>query len=121
MHLMGRFFEKQDPFQFGGLRPPLFLGRDESPPGNQGSKKGKSVSTFSKGRKAGVLVFLFIFRTLSDFSPREQGLQSNLNKTDYKSQNGAPCMKKIYSKILLITLIVSTIIFSAIHVTFGVH
>jgi len=30
-------------------------------------------------------------------------------------------MKKIYSKILLITLIVSTIIFSAIHVTFGVH
>jgi hypothetical protein len=30
-------------------------------------------------------------------------------------------MKKIYSKILLIALIVSTIIFSGIHVTFGVH
>jgi hypothetical protein len=30
-------------------------------------------------------------------------------------------MKKIYAKILLIALIVSTIIFSGIHVTFGVN
>ena len=30
-------------------------------------------------------------------------------------------MKKIYSKILLIALIVSTVIFSGIQVTFGVH
>jgi len=30
-------------------------------------------------------------------------------------------MKKIYVKILLITLIVSTIILSGIHVTFGVN
>jgi hypothetical protein len=34
---------------------------------------------------------------------------------------GCPDMKKIYSKILLIALIVSTIIFSGIHVTFGVN
>lgn len=30
-------------------------------------------------------------------------------------------MKKIHSKILFIALIVSTIILSGIHVTFGVH
>jgi hypothetical protein len=30
-------------------------------------------------------------------------------------------MKKLYSKILLIVLIVSTIILSGIHVTLGVH
>jgi hypothetical protein len=30
-------------------------------------------------------------------------------------------MKKIYSKIFLIALIVSTVIFSGIQVTFGVH
>jgi hypothetical protein len=48
-------------------------------------------------------------------------LQKIIPKPVHTSNRRIPEMKRIYSKILLITLIVSTIILSGIHVTFGVH
>jgi hypothetical protein len=71
--------------------------------------------------EAPLIFFLQLFSGVIFSSLRVYGLQKIIPKPVYTSNRRIPEMKRTYLKILLITLIVSTIILSGIHVTFGVH
>ncbi|MBP1715401.1 MAG: hypothetical protein H6Q42_3604, partial [Deltaproteobacteria bacterium] len=110
----------------GGGLSPLFLLRHEDevliPVRELGGEKGGIFFHFSeRGGNAEIFNFLLIYKWLPVSLQRGTEIAKISIKPAANFKPGCPDMKKIYSKILLIALIVSTIIFSGIHVTFGVN
>jgi hypothetical protein len=100
-----------------GLQPPLFLGGLREWNGNRENRNSPSTSP---RRKTGAgSFFLFLLRGYPFLDPGIRIAKGCL-RAGYLLRRRRE-MKKIYSKVLFIALIVSTIILSGIHITFGVH